>query len=293
MINPRNNDRRGSPLHQAEVNTFTDSELYQLWKERVLFDDNDLIVAIAASSRTEISGTGKSTLAVTMARHFDNSSTGFDAENKATLHATEMANELYPRCESQSALIFDEAQGTLDSDGVDSRRAMANSVVTMSRAAAQYRKRQHSLILVTQSTDWIDSRMMELLDRLVLIQEKNVRKGFARAVCFDHYREDLPSNGGVEERTPAIEDIMWTPLSESDPDYQVIEKMKEQVGDAGSDDEEGTAEDLVKDFHDLPVKQRNRLVKQVYNETDVTQSQMANLAELSQQRVSEIINGKS
>jgi predicted ATPase len=290
MINPTGGGD-DEPLNETKTNTFTDSELYQLWRERVILDDNDLIVAVAASSRTEISGTGKSTLAIQMARHFDNSSTGFDAENKATLHASEMAQELYPMCESQSALIFDEAQGTIDSDGVDSRRAMANSVVQMSRAAAQYRKRQHSLIIVAQSTDWIDSRMMELIDRLVLIQEKDVRRGYARAVSFDHYREDLPSNGGIKERTPAIEDLLWQPLTEQDEDYQTIERMKEQVGDAGEDVEE--VKDVVKSFGDLPVKQRNRLVREVYRNLDCSQSEMADLVDLSQQRVNQIVQGTS
>ncbi|MBS3761207.1 MAG: response regulator [Halodesulfurarchaeum sp.] len=187
-------------------------------------------------------------------------------------------------------LIFDEAQGTLDSDGVDSRRAMANSVVQMSRAAAQYRKRQHSLIIVSQSTDWIDSRMMELIDRLVLIQEKNPQKGFARAVSFDHYRKDLPSMGGTEERTPAIEDIVWEPLADDDPDYRVIETLKEQVGDVVDEESEQEPEDVVKDFSELPVDQRNRLMKEVYDEFDITQRELAALTELVPSTVNEILS---
>lgn len=276
-------------MDQTRAGNLRQTELYQLWRDRVLYDDNDLIVCIAASSRTEISGTGKSTLAITMARHFDNTDEGFNAEEKATLHATEMAQDLYPNLPSQSALIFDEAQGTLDSDGVDSRRAMANSVVQMSRAAAQYRKRQHSLIIVSQSTDWIDSRMMELIDRLVLIQEKNPQKGFARAVSFDHYRKDLPSMGGTEERTPAIEDIVWEPLADDDPDYRVIETLKEQVGDVVDEESEQDAEDVIKNFRELPVEQRNQILGEVFHSTSATQKELANTVELTQQRVQQVL----
>jgi hypothetical protein len=210
--------------------------LYNLWRERVINDDNDLIIAIAASTRTEISGTGKTTLAATLAEVFDNTDGGFDATEKASLDSNTVAKELYPGLPNQSAILFDEAQGTLASDGVDSRRAMADAVVKMSRAAAQYRKRQHTLIIVAQTTSWLDSRMMDLIDRLVLIQEKNPTDEYARAVTFDHYRDDLPSNTSAKEYTPAIEDLYWEPLPEDHPSYVALDELKEQANDKESED---------------------------------------------------------
>lgn len=280
-------------LGHSAVNPLSNTELYQEWRNRVLYDDNDFVVAVAASSRTAISGTGKSTLGISLCREFDNSETEWSAEEKATLHATEATNELYPNLPTQSAILFDESQGTLDSDGVDSRRAMADSVVRMSRATAQYRKRQHSLVIVAQSTDWIDSRMMEMIDRLVLIQEKHPDAGWARAVSFDHYREDLPSSGRTEERTPSIEDIAWEPLTADDPDYQVIDELKEQVGDAVPDDPADEDQgDRVKDFADLPVDQRDRILAEVYEETSVTQKELANVVGVTRQRVAQVLPGQ-
>jgi predicted XRE-type DNA-binding protein len=280
-------------LGHSAVKPLSSTELYQEWKNRVVYDDNDFVVCVAASSRTAISGTGKSTLGISLCREFDNSATDWSAEEKATLHAEEATNELYPNLPTQSSILFDESQGTLDSDGVDSRRAMADSVVRMSRATAQYRKRQHSLVIVAQSTDWIDSRMMEMIDRLVLIQEKHPDAGWARAVSFDHYRKDLPGSGRTEERTPSIEDIAWEPLTASDPDYQVIDKLKEQVGDAVPDDpadeEQG---DPVKTFAELSVDQRNQLMGEVYEQTNVTQEQLAEIVDLTQQTVQEILADK-
>jgi len=120
---------------------------------------------------------------------------------------------------------------------------MASSVIDMARSAAQFRKRQHTLLLVTQSTGWIDSRMMELLDRLILIQEKNARKGYGRAIVFDQYKRDLPG-GNQSTRTPAIEEIRWGACAPDNRNYAELDRLKEQAtdsesesGDSGPDDE--------------------------------------------------------
>lgn len=226
-----------------EILGFEDLDLYETWEDRMA-SGNDYIVAIAASSRTEMSGTGKTTLATQLCRTFDDSETGFDATEKATLSSDEVTNQLYPNAEPRSAILFDEAQGTANSDGVDNRRAMADEVMKMSRAAATHRWKQITLVIVSQSTRWIDSRMLDILDRLILIQEKNHDEGWARAVIFDHYFRDLPSSG-KGERTPAIEDIYWYPLPEDDPDYKELHEMKARAGDPtnGSDGDDEDNED--------------------------------------------------
>jgi hypothetical protein len=229
----------------AALGSMEDSELHGTWHDRVIKDDNDFIVAIAASSRTGLSGTGKTTLGVTLAEHFDRSPGGFDAETQASLDSEAVANELIPDLPQKSAIIFDEAQGTLSSDGVDSRRGMASAVVDMARAAAQFRKRQHTLIIIAQSTDWIDTRMMDLIDRLILIQEKNPREEFARAVTFDHYRDDLPSNTTAKQYTPAIEDIYWEPVPMDSDNYGAMDQMKEAAG--GKSNKGGDTEQVSED----------------------------------------------
>jgi len=223
-------DLPDSPTAVAQGN-FAESGLYRLWERRVKKSDNDLIIAIAASSRSPISGTGKTTLAIRLARQFDATDGGFDGEQKASLDSEVVAEELIPELERKSSIIFDEAQGTLASDGVDSRRGMANAVVRMARAAAQYRKRQHTLLIVAQSTDWIDSRMMDLIDRLVLIQER----GYAKV--YDHYRDDLPSASASNEYTPVKERIQWRSLPSDDPDYEALDNLKEQANDKEAEEE--------------------------------------------------------
>lgn len=215
-----------------EAAGFGDSDLHRQWERRVANSDNDFIIAVAASSSSPISGTGKTTLAVRLARHFDATEAGFDGSEKASLDSEAVAEELIPELEPKSAIIFDEAQGTLGSDGVDSRRGMKSEVVRMARSAAQYRKRQHTLIIVAQSTDWIDSRMMDLIDRLVLIKERG------RAKVYDHYRDDLPSARSTHEYTPVVEQIYWNALPADDEDYVALDRLKEQANDGDEEEEQ-------------------------------------------------------
>jgi hypothetical protein len=251
------------------------SELYQTWRDRVVKDDNDFIVAIAASSRTPLSGTGKTTLGIQMAQQFDQSADGFDAERKASLDSEHIAENMYADLPQRSAIIFDEAQGTLGSEGVDSRKAMANAVVRMSRAAATFRYKQHALIIIAQSTQWLDSRMMDLIDRLVLIQEKDAQSEYARAVTFDHYREDLPSNTTAQEYTPAIEDLYWEPEpnKRSDEFQQAYEKLHTLKEETAENDESGTSGD--NDDAELSDANKRRLVIDLYRNQGLTQYEIA------------------
>jgi len=219
------------------IGDWGDSNLHDLWRRRVVESDNDLVVCIAASSRSGISGTGKTTLAITLARRMDNSESGFDARKRAALSSEKVANDLIPNTETGGSIIFDEAQGTLVSDGVDSRRGMASAVVNMTRAAAQYRVKQHTLIVVAQTTDWIDGRMMDMLDRLILIHERG------RATTYRHYRDDLPRGGSKREYTPAVEECYWEPLPDDDPDYMAMEEMKARANKGEQADDDGVNED--------------------------------------------------
>lgn len=225
-----------SPYQAREgMTTWGDTNLHATWEKRMR-SENDFIVAIAASSTTEISGTGKTTLAIQLARHFDDSPTPFDAAEQASLSSEEVAKEMLPDLTPRSSIVFDEAQGTAQSEGVDARKAMANEVIELSRAVAGYRYKQPTLIISTQSTRWLDSRLMDLIDRIILIQETNHDEGWARAIVFDHWFDDLASER--KEYHPAKEDIYWRPLPGDDEDYQVLHKMKEESSQPDDDGEE-------------------------------------------------------
>lgn len=205
---------------------FTEGRLHDLYRRRVLDSDNDLVVVIAAASKSAISGVGKTTLAVSLARYLDNSPDGFDAESKTTLDPKTFAHTLLTDQESvpnQSAVVFDEAQGTLSSRGADARRSMADSVMDVTTAISTLRFRQVSCIIVSQSTKWIDKRIDDVLDALILIQDWDGEE--ARAEVFTTYYNDLETS--PSRYTEYLDTLTWPALSEDDPDYAFLHDLKE------------------------------------------------------------------
>ncbi len=278
-----------TPLRDRAVGSLRNSELYQTWREKVVRDDDDFMVVIAPSSKTGRSGTGKTTLAVTLARLLSNNPEGFSAEDHASLSSHEVAQDLIPNTATGSAIIFDEAQGTLSGSGVDTRRAMADSVVNMSKSAAQFRKRQHTLIIVTQATDWLDSRMMDMMDRLLLIQERNPARGWARAVSFSYRRNDLNISGGTNrERTPAKEDIIWRPLPDDDPDYQEMDRMKEAASGGSDPDDDTQDAGIPESLEEMPKNVRDAVMRDL-SDAGVMQKTICEITGLEKSTVSRIV----
>lgn len=219
---------------EDRVLSLKETQTYQTYQERMQ-SGNDFIMCIAPSSQTPGSGTGKTTMGIQWGRAFDPTEEGFMAPRQGTLDSGKVADELYPNLKPRHPILWDESQGTQQSQGADARRGMSDEVLMVSRAAAIHRWKQIPLIIITQNTKWIDQRMMDIIDRLVLIVDVDHEANLARAVVFDHYYDDLPSAGSKEEYTPAIEDIVWRPLPESDPDYQYLHQLKKQSGQTTSD----------------------------------------------------------
>jgi hypothetical protein len=204
--------------------SFEDCWLHELWEERVVEGNNDLIGCVAASAKSAGSGVGKTTLALQLARALDASGGGFDASDKATLSATKFSRGLLndpDTVEDKSAIIFEEATGTLDDQGADARRSMAGAVMDVTKALATLRYRQCSALLVAQNIGWLDKRLRDVLDFLVLIQEPG------RAVVFHPYGNDFSSAQYNERKC----DLVWQPLpagGNNDGDYLALERMKRE-----------------------------------------------------------------
>lgn len=243
---------------------FGEGELYRRYKHRVLDSDNDFIVVIAAASKSAISGVGKSTLAAEFCRTFDASTVGWSAEQKATLNPQRFAHGLLADEESiqnQSAVMFDEMQGTLSSRGTDSRRSMADSVIDVSAALSTLRFRQCTAVLVTQSTKWIDKRIDDILDALVLVQQQDPVTGEVQAEVFDTYYNDLELS--PSRYTERIDTITWSPLPDDDPDYAALHEMKKQSAtNQASEAEDEDGEDELK----VPKEKQIEIAQELRNE---------------------------
>jgi hypothetical protein len=76
-----------------------------------------------------MSRTGKTSLETFLAEQLDRTDSGFDAEEKATLDAGELAYDIVPDVENHSAVCLEEAQGSPGTVGLDSRRGMVQEVI--------------------------------------------------------------------------------------------------------------------------------------------------------------------
>lgn len=221
---------------ETRAQCLEDTQLCEDWYRRTqVGDPNDYVIAITATSQSGTSGVGKTTLAVTLAEQFDASESGFDASKNAVVgDAFEFAYSTYHEAEKRSALVFDEAQGTLSDSGMDSRRGMGEGPLSAIRAVASYRFKRCTPIIVTQSPRWIDSRMLEQIDALLVIQEKGL------AQHYGHYIESLNFKN-PKDFTPRIEPIYWEGLPTGNKNYAGMEQRKQDSlqkggGDDGNDE---------------------------------------------------------
>lgn len=212
----------------------TRSELYRDWYRRVAAGKpNDFIVVISADPRyTGVSGTGKTTLGLDLAKNwFDQSDNGFDAEQKATLDPHQLAQEIYPQTDELSCLLYDEAQGTLSTTGLNSKRAMKEESLNAINTIATRRSDRKTLIVITQSLKSIVKDLYDFIDAWLLIFDET-------NYVATHYgvHPDVFNLERRETRTPGIEEIEWQYIPESDPDYSHLSKLKQQSTRPASDD---------------------------------------------------------
>lgn len=243
-----------NPRPQKRQQNIKKSQLYDEWENRVkLGNANDYIVVISANPRTTgVSGTGKTTFALRLAKtYFDVSENGFDAEQKATLDPSNilpMYNDAGPR----SAIIYDEAQGTPSSTGLNAKRTMKDESINAINTIATKRKDRVTLIVVTQNIKTLVTDLYDFVDAWLLIQDD-----------VNHYATHYEVNPDVfdfetrKTETPGVEHMTWDRFPKSDPDYSYLTKLKDEATDTGSEEKETDP--------DLPLEVQAKMAR-VYNE---------------------------
>ncbi len=243
--------------------------LYQKWADGVLRADNDFIMVVTAASKSRVSGVGKTTAAIDFARAFDVSDDGFSAENQSTLDISEFSRGILAnpeRVADRSAAILDEAQGTLAGTGVDARRSMAADVMEIPTALATLRYRQLTAIIVTQNAGWIDKRVDNVIDALVIIQPRRSHEE-VRAKVFETYYNDLEKNSS--RFTELLCTLTWDPIPKDDPDYQHLHELKE----ASAEDEIKADEE---EADEMSLKERQKQFAQELRDRGLTLREIAN-----------------
>lgn len=266
--------------------SFENSLLHRDWHRAVAEGTpNDFVMCVTASSKTPVSGTGKTTLQTNLAQETDLSSDGFDAEQKASLDAGTIAYEVVPQVESRSTVVFDEAQGAPGTTGLDSRRAMKQEVIDAVSSILANRDKQLTIIIGAQQFSTLDPRIYPIVDAWLLIRVGPSHPDGPMGTYHEVHVEDYNlSNPKV--KTPAIEDFSWSRVDHDDPDYRYLEELKQEAKTRGGNGEDG--ERGFQSIEDMPKHLRDDEIQRLY-EAGVTQPKIADIFELDQSTVSRII----
>jgi len=219
-----------------DPNPLTASRLYTDWYFRVASGNpNDYVIAITADPRfTGVSGTGKTTMGAGLAKwYLDFSPDGFDAEVQYTQTPSEILSKMYPQTEAGATLIYDEAQGTPTDTGLNSKRAMKTDALEAINTVATRRKDRKTLIIISQSLKSLNKDLFDFIDAWLLIRDDINYVATHFAVQPDVF--DLESR---KTRTPGVEQLTWDALPAGDPDYAVMEQIKDRQSTRAQQDDE-------------------------------------------------------
>lgn len=258
------------------------TDLYRRWHHRTQQGEpNDYVIAVTASSKTGVSGSGKTTVLTGLGEQLDTTKQGFDAEEKATLDVGQLAYERLPDIETLSAVVVDEAQGAPGTTGFDRRRGMVTEVIDAINAILANRDKQLTIILGAQTLQMLDQRLYPIIDSWLLIRYGPDHPQGPRLTHHLVYVEDYDLQSPTV-KTPALEDLTWPRVPHDNPNYETLTRMKQEAKRRRQSGEDGTPGEIPKPIRDEKIKE---LYKQ-----GVTQPVLADSFGLDQSQISRIVN---
>lgn len=244
-------------------------ELNELWQERRR-DNRDMKMLITA--RDSATGTGKTTLAVALAKYWDEH--GWDA-SKATLSPKQYVDK-YTDLESGEILIGDEMEQM-----ADPRRSMSEQNLTLTQYWSTMRQWEVSTICTLPSVALVDKRLRELMD----IRINVINRGTAVV-----YKKKVDDHSG-EVKEKRLHRVRWGALDD-DLDYRELAAMKREhmenfnetayFRSDGGEMEKQDPETAVREYRDERIR--------AMSEAGYTQKEIAEVFDISRPRVSQILN---
>lgn len=218
---------------------FKDSYLYKRWHDQTVDPpSNDFVIAISASGKSSMSRTGKTSLETFLAENLDRTDDGFDAEEKATLDAGELAYDIVPEVENHSAVCLEEAQGSPGTVGLDARRGMVQEVIDAISSILNNGDKELTIIITAQHLPMLDKRVAPIVDAWLLIRHGPSSPDGPLAIHHGMYVEDY-NFGSPKIKTPGFEDFAWPRIPHDNPNYRILEEKKKKAKrKAGGDREE-------------------------------------------------------
>jgi len=240
------------------------SSLWAKFRERRGKNRDLKIIITARDSQT---GTGKTTLALWLAMHFDVE--GFNAD-KVTLHPREFL-DLYKNNPVGSVIIMDEAEQ------LDARRSMSQKNIDFWNLWQTMRYRQITSILTLPTRSALDKRGLELCDIWIQV----TARGHARVHQIgvgDYDGQTKP----VLVETIEFPDVTYLPVKDA------VDDKKIQLVEEGEEFIESEAESL--DPDKLRKDERDSVIRSIHENADVTHKQLAESIGLSRRQVTRILS---
>lgn len=273
----------------AGVKSMAQGELYKENEKLTVTGDNDHLIVVSASSRTPVSGTGKTTLATTIAKALDTSESGFDAESQAAFDLHEFGYEVISTVENGSAVIYDEAQGTQSGTGLNALRSQKTEAIDTINGLLNNRDKHLTAIVIVQDMKMLNTSLYGTVDNWILIRKGVEERGGPLATNHSLYKNDYDW-GNPQSKTPALEDVTWDALPDDDSDYAAMERKK-QASKTKSTGDGGDADDGIESLADLPKYHRDEFIKMAAD-PDVGQKELAEEFDLTQASISRIVKGE-
>jgi predicted XRE-type DNA-binding protein len=228
------------------------------------------------TARDSQTGTGKTTLAVALAKSWDEH--GWDV-SKATLSPSDYV-DTYTELNTGEILIGDEMEQM-----ADPRRSMSEQNVTLTQYWSTMRQWEVSTICTLPSMAMVDKRLRELCDLRVNVIDRGIAVAYKTKID-DH-------SGDIREKR--LHRIRWNALDD-DEDYQELSDMKErhmenfnETAYFKADDED----DGPKDPEEAIKEYRDERMTEAYSAGEWDQQELANIFDVSRPRVSQIVNADS
>lgn len=221
------------------------SRFYSKWFEQVILPpENDYLICVSASSKTPVSGTGKTTVGAGICEALDRSPGPWDAEACATLSADEFANEVIPNAPDRGAVLMDESQGTPGAgSGLNRMRAMKTETMEAVGSVLANRDKNLTIVIIVQQFGMLFSDFYPVVDSWFLISAAPGQVGGPQIRHHRIYTDDYPDAGGGM-RTPIVETLSWPALAEDHAAYDVLDRKKQESKTKGSAGSEKTDNSL-------------------------------------------------
>lgn len=230
---------------------------------------DDRMMNVIITARDSETGTGKTTLAVELAKRWDEN--GWSAE-KATLSPSQY-QDMYHEVGEGSVIILDEAE-----QAADNRRSMSDQNLTLTHLWATMRFKQVSSIITLPTVTMLDKRLKELADVRIHV----VSRGFAKV-----YKVKVEDTGEHNVFEKQIAYLFWGSMDD-DEDYQALSKKKAERMEDYSVADDGDEE--VVDPAEIERTKRNQMIRRMDESDELTQEEIAEIVGLSRSAVSRIAN---